>query len=91
MSTTPRRKGAKVASLERLIRAELLAVEVARDLTTYRTEQRELGKDILSRLTQLETSMHKNQGFWGAVLLIGGAVWAATTFLWDHIVAAFQR
>lgn len=37
-------------------------------------------KDILAKLDQTLAAQEKYKGFWGAVLLVASALWAAFTF-----------
>ena len=48
-------------------------------------QQVETLSDIDLRLRAIEMSLSKYQGMWGAIMLIGGAIWAFTTFAWEHI------
>lgn len=70
---------------ERITRVEERLEYLDKDAAERREEQRDAAKDISDRLRSLEEALHKNQGFWGAVVLIGGAVATAATMFWDVV------
>lgn len=79
---TPRRSGPKAsASLELHERVTVLE--------TLHMANAETTKQLVASVEAIQTSLTRYQGFWGAVTLIGTAMWGAVTLFKDNIVSMF--
>jgi hypothetical protein len=43
------------------------------------------GDETAERMRTMELALTKYQGFWGAFVLIAGAIWVLFQFAWDHV------
>jgi hypothetical protein len=64
---------------ERLVRAETHIEGLRSDMVEVKT-----------LLSEINLQVAQKKGFWGAVITVGAAVWAFTTFAWDHLVTALR-
>jgi len=64
---------------------ERLAVAEERITTLAGNSER-----ILAKLEDMDRKLSRQSGFWGAVMMIGGALWAFLTFTWDHVATLIK-
>lgn len=70
-------------------KAATMAVQVAVNSQRLDTVEKTL-EDLVAAVQRIEEHVQRNKGFWGAVVMIGGAVTALLTTFKDQILAAFR-
>lgn len=77
------RKTVKRATVSRDIHERVTALEVLMETQVKTSES------LVTSVAEMKASLQKYQGFWGAVTLIGSAVWASFALFKDNLINLF--